>query len=60
MKICQTVKRLTKDGQRGTILKLVISPPNLLKQEKFCLIPPEAEHQSTALHGWPHLFLPST
>ena len=36
-KICQTGKVLTKDGQRGTALKLVV-PPYLLKQEKVCLI----------------------
>ena len=36
-KIRSTVKILTKDGQRGTILKLVV-PPNL--QENVCLIPP--------------------
>ena len=39
MKIWQTVKILTKDGQRITLLKLVI-PPNLLRQENVCLIPP--------------------
>ena len=31
--------------QRGTVLKLVVSP-NLLKQENVCLIPREAEHPS--------------
>ena len=46
MKICQTVKILTKDGQRITLLKLVI-PPNLLRKENNCLIlPPEGPLQA--------------
>ena len=41
-KIRQSVRNtydVTKDGQRVTVLKLVV-PPNLLKQENVCLIPP--------------------
>ena len=45
MKICQTGKILTKDGQRETVLELGV-PPNLLKKENVCLIPREAEHPS--------------
>ena len=43
MKIHQTGKIFTKDGQRETVLKLAV-PPNLLKKENVCFIPREAEH----------------
>ena len=50
LKSAKPVKILIKDGRRGTILKLII-PPNLLKQESVCLIPPT--------QGWLHAEHPS-
>ena len=38
----EQLKILIKDGQRGTVLKLVI-PLNLLKQENVCLNPPSKD-----------------